>query len=243
MLDGLDRLDGRAAVLAATAGHPYARLTTGGVDTLGFQGPDLLGWVGQGPWGPIACALGDPARAVDLMRALHAAGRVDADQWVHLPRLPGPTGTPRDDWDFLWTTAAPPPVPGEDGVTRLTAGDDPAVAALLEESFPESTSRPGDPRVRCWYGIHDRARLVAAGADRSRGGVGFIAGLAVRPAARRQGLGAALAATVTRRLHAEFGTVSLGVMAHRDGPKRLYARLGYTAALARTTLPVSAVLR
>jgi ribosomal protein S18 acetylase RimI-like enzyme len=113
---------------------------------------------------------------------------------------------------------------------------DAAVADLLDEAFPTTTSRPGDARVRRWYGIYRDDRLVACAADRSRSGVGFLAGIAVHPASRGSGLGTAITVALTRRLHREFGVVALGVMADEERTAALYARLGYVAALSRSSV-------
>jgi GNAT superfamily N-acetyltransferase len=238
----LERLDGREAVLAAAGHHPYVRLTATG-EVTGYRGDGLLGWVGMGPWGPVLAALGSPGAALDLADAWRASGAAGGGRWMHLPRIPAADVAAvlpvrrQDDWEFRWTGRVPAPTPGEERVERLGPADDGAVRALLEEAFPQTTSRPGDPRVRVWYGIRDGAGgMVAAGADRSRGGVGFLAGLVVHPAQRRRGLGAALTAAMTRRLHAEFGVVALGVMAHEEGARRLYERLGYADSLARSSV-------
>ena len=105
-------------------------------------------------------------------------------------------------------------------MVRLTAADQPALAALVEESFPSSTSRPGDPRVVDWYGIRVGDRLVACGADRSQGDIGFIAGLTVAPDQRGRGLGASLTAGMTRALlarHDLWGSASTPTMSVRPG--------------------------
>ncbi|WP_245714923.1 GNAT family N-acetyltransferase [Micromonospora inyonensis] len=194
--------------------------------------------------GPVGGAFGAPGPAVELFAALLAQGVVRSGQWLHLPRLgsadlAGPLPIARHhDWDFLWATAAPPHQPGDPRVVRLTASDLPALTALVDEAFPTSTSRPGDPRVVDWYGIRAGDRLVAAGADRSRGGIGFLAGLTVAPAERGRGLGAALTAGMTRALFARYDHVALGVYTHNVGATRLYRRLGFTGTLERTSLGV-----
>lgn len=198
----------------------------------------MIGWVGGGPWGPVACALGEPEAALDLVRVLATSGV----WWMHLPRIPAAEIAARlpvrhqDDWDYRWTSAAPPGVPGEDRVVEVGRAHDDAVADLLERAFPGTTTRPGDPRIRAWYGVWDGDRLIAAGADRSRGEVGFLAGLAVDPDRRGAGVGAALTAGMMRRLLDEFGVVSLGVMYDNSGAIRLYERLGFTQCLSRSSV-------
>jgi ribosomal protein S18 acetylase RimI-like enzyme len=160
---------------------------------------------------------------------------------VNLPRVDHavlaaqlPVANP-DDWDFRWTRTAPRRQPGQDRVARLARDDDPMIVALLERAFPSTFTRPGDAMVRCWYGVRDGTRLVACGADRSRGGVGSISAVAVDPAVRGQGVGTALIATMTRELLADCDVVTLGVMADNHSAGRLYQRLGYVHTVARTS--------
>jgi GNAT superfamily N-acetyltransferase len=230
-------------VLAAAGHHPYARLTTDGDGPVaGYRRYGALAWTGPGPWGPVACAVGDATAAVRLLADLAAAQALGGGRWLHLPRvdpaeLPAAwAGTVRDHWDFRWSHRPPPLQPDEERVVALTDADAPSVAELLDRAFPDTTTRPGDPRVRAWYGIREGGRLVAAGGDRGRGDVGFLAGLAVAPEARGRGLGAALTAAMTRRLFTTYDCVALGVVADHAGTIRLYERLGFTDALPRTTI-------
>jgi ribosomal protein S18 acetylase RimI-like enzyme len=88
-------------------------------------------------------------------------------------------------------------------------------------------------------GVQEDGELIAAAADRSRGGVGYIAGVAVHPAHRKRGLGSAVTAVLTGVLLDEFGAVGLGVMADAVATRRIYVRLGYGEHLLRTSLPAS----
>jgi ribosomal protein S18 acetylase RimI-like enzyme len=247
MLDRWERLAGRAAVLAAAGHHPYVRLNTTG-DVTGYRSEDLLAWIGTDPRGPTVWALGDPATALACARELHGRSADAAATRMHLPRVPAAAGSAafpvalQDDWDFLTATSPPPVTPAEDEVEQVPPGAGDDIGHLLDSAFPATTTRPGDQRVRRWYGIRNSGRLVAAGADRSRGGIGFLAGLAVHPEHRRRGLGAALTARMTRDLHAEFGVVTLGVMSDDAGARRMYERLGFTDALARSSLKINARL-
>jgi ribosomal protein S18 acetylase RimI-like enzyme len=190
--------------------------------------------------GASAGGFGDAARAAAMLAELAAGDRLhDARRW-HLPRLDPATlaaARERDDWDFLSTRTPPPAVPGEDEVAPVDSDAD--VNALLDEAFPESFSRPGDTRVRAWFGIRERGRLVAVGADRSRAGVGMLAAIAVAPDRRGRGLGAALTAALTRRLLADHDVVALGVMTDNPGAARLYRGLGFGSTLPRTSLAVA----
>jgi ribosomal protein S18 acetylase RimI-like enzyme len=228
-------IGGRDALLAAAGNHPYVMLTTTG-DVTGYRADGLLGWIAREPDRTQVFALGEAAQAVEFTKTMRGDAR-----WAHLPHLTKAQAAPfasdlHDDWEHLITRTAPPPHPLESTVVALDPDADPEIDALLDEAFPASTSRPGDSRIRRWYGVRDGRDLVAVAADRSRGGIGYIAGVAVRPDHRRRSLGAALTATLTRRLFAEFGGCSLSVMSDADGPRRLYERLGYGEPLERTSL-------
>ncbi|WP_203934025.1 GNAT family N-acetyltransferase [Virgisporangium ochraceum] len=234
---GYEVLGGRSALLEASGNHPYVMLTTTG-DVTGYRTDGLLAWIDRDPARPMVWALGDGPAAVEFTLAMGGGAR-----WAHLPHLTPEQAAPlrsdlHDDWDQLTTWTAPPPVPGEAAVGPLDA--DAEVDALLDLAFPASVSRPGDPRVRRWYGVRAGGKaggeLVACAADRSRGGAGHIAGVAVHPDHRRRSLGTAVTAALTRLLHAEFGNCSLSVMSDASGPRRLYERLGYGNPLARTTV-------
>jgi ribosomal protein S18 acetylase RimI-like enzyme len=228
-------IGGRDALLAATGNHPYVMLTTTG-DVTGYRADGLLGWIVREPDRTQVFALGEAAEAVEFVRTMRGDAR-----WAHLPHLTKAQAAPfdsdvHDDWEHLIIRTAPPPDPTGVAVVPLDPDADPEIDALLDEAFPASTSRPGDSRIRRWYGVRDGRDLVAVAADRSRGGIGYIAGVAVRPDHRRRSLGAALTTTLTRRLFAEFGGCSLSVMSDADGPRRLYERLGYGEPLERTSL-------
>ncbi|MFI6762148.1 GNAT family N-acetyltransferase [Micromonospora sp. NPDC050417] len=237
---------GRAAILAAAGDHPYARLFAGRDDELsGYLLDDATIWTGPGPHGLTGYASGDAGQVARLAADLLSAGALGDLRWLHLPRLDAEvletylTVTHRDDWDFRWTVTPPPVQPGEERVERLTEVDHDAITELVDSSFPTSTTRPGDPRVRAWYGIRSGDRVLAAGADRGRGGTGFLAGIAVAVDARGQGLGAALTAAMTRRLLDEAEEVTLGVLTDNFGAIRLYERLGFAGALPRTSVALA----
>lgn len=256
MLDQATRLDGRAAVLDAAGDTPYVRMTTAGLTVTGYRTDQSVAWLAEGPWGPVACAVGDAGQAARLFIGLAGQGRLGGLQWLHLPRSPGAVLAPlrfthQDDWDFLWTATPPPGVPGEERVVTLDDRHTAEITAVLDEAHPGTTTRPGDPRVGRWYGIFDDDRLVACGADRSRsadhsgdadrsrGEVGFLAGLTVVTGYQGRGLGAALTAGMTRRLFTAYDVVSLGVMWDNAPAIRLYRRLGFAAGMARTSVKIA----
>ncbi|WP_319463412.1 GNAT family N-acetyltransferase [Micromonospora sp. RTP1Z1] len=236
-------LTGRDALLAATGHHPYARHALWrDHEARGWRRDGTVGWLLPPEQGPAGGAIGAPGPALDIFAGLVADGVLRPGQWLHLPRADRGEVTARltvarlDEWDFLWTTAAPPPQPEEERVVRLTEADHPALTELIEASFPTTTSRPGDPRIVDWYGIRDGDRLVACGADRSRGDIGFLAGLTVATDRRGRGLGAALTAGMTHALAARYGLVALGVYTDNVGAIRIYRRLGYTGSVARSSV-------
>ncbi|MET7752736.1 GNAT family N-acetyltransferase [Micromonospora sp. NPDC005367] len=236
-------LDGRAAVLAATGHHPYARhMLRPEMQPRGYRRDGAVVWVLPAGQRPTVAALGAAGPVLDVCADLVAEGVLGAGQWLNLPALdPAELAgrlnvTQRDEWLFLWTTAAPPRQPGEERVVRLTEADHRALTALIDEAFPSTTSRPGDPGVVDWYGIRDGDRLIACGADRSRGDIGFLAGLTVAPRQRGLGLGAALTAAMTRTLLARYDHAALGVYPVNVGAIRLYRRLGFTNTATRNSI-------
>ncbi|MEV1331020.1 GNAT family N-acetyltransferase [Micromonospora costi] len=236
-------LHGRAAVLDAAAHHPYVRHMLGReVEPRGYRRDGAVVWLLPEGRRPAAAALGAARPALDLCADLVAEGLLGPDQWLNLPGLdPADLAgrlhvAQRDEWYFLWTTVAPPPQPGEERVVRLTEADHPALTALIDEAFPSTTSRPGDAGVVDWYGIRDGDRLVACGADRSRGDIGFLAGLTVAPSQRGRGLGAALTAAMTRAMLARYDHAALGVYPVNVGAIRLYRRLGFTHTATRNSV-------
>ncbi|WP_341720336.1 GNAT family N-acetyltransferase [Micromonospora sp. FIMYZ51] len=244
MIVAEEAVDGRDAILAAAQHHPFVRHSLPPEQPVrGWRRDDALCWLLPATFpGPVGGALGAPNRAVELVTALTRDRLVDTGRWVHLPRFDPATlddrlaGAAYEDWEFLWTSTAPPPQPGEERVVRLDETDHPALTALIERSYPASTVRPGSPRVVDWYGIRDGDQLIACGADCTRGDIGFLAGLTVAPEHRGRGLGAALTTGLTRTLSARYDLVALGVYLANTGALRLYRRLGYTDSLALTSV-------
>jgi GNAT superfamily N-acetyltransferase len=246
VINGVRTVTGRHAVLAATGGHPYARLSTGNADELrGYVGPGVTAWTGVGPTGPVAGALGDASVAARLLAALAGAGRPPGIRRLHLPRAatarlaPYLTVAEQEDWEFRWATRPPPRVPADERVVELGRSDEPDITELLDRAHPDTTTRPGDPRVRVWYGVRAGDRLVACGADCGRGGVGFLSAITVDAAAQGQGLGTALTAAVARRLAAAYDCVALGVMAGNARAIGIYTRLGFAAVTERSSVALA----
>jgi len=200
----------------------------------GFAAGGALAWTSVGPWGPIACVLGPLDAAAALVSRLLADGSL-----ARIPHLHAPVGAPvplrhLEDWEMRVLVGPPPAVPRSDEVVPVDDAD--AITKLLAAALPHSSSRPGDRGVRGWYGVWDTdGSLLAAGADRSANGVGNLVGIAVRPDAWGRGLGAAVTAAMTARLHDEFGSVVLGVSVGNDRAMALYDRLGFTDTMVRAS--------
>lgn len=104
------------------------------------------------------------------------------------------------------------------------------VTRLLARAFPHSDARPGMPGVRRWAGVRDTdagGRLAATAADAwTAPGVGYVAGVATDPRARRRGHGASACRLVIDTLVGEHGRAALMVDAWNSDAIRLYQRLG-----------------
>ena len=212
---------------AARGAVAYLRRTPGRRSVLVLLGDDV------GVELLLAAAAGDPA--------MGAAGEATAvtlphhlEPLLHQRFRVGPGG----DWEWLWTTAAPPPQPAESGVLTL---DDGAGAAelvdLLALANPRASARPGDPGSELWVGARDASgALVACGAmQRTDGGRPHLASIAVHPDRRGEGLGAAVTAGLTRRAVAADGVCTLGMYSDNAVARLLYLRLGYRVAHAWAT--------
>jgi RimJ/RimL family protein N-acetyltransferase len=234
-------LTSRSEFLAATGDDPFIALYS--QERLSaYQRDDAWVWVSEGPWGPLTAGIGDPAVVLELLAELHRAG-LTVGRRLHAPRTSWAAVLERFDakyfgeWDQMWSTTPPPVVPGEETVELLPREAAPEIDKLLDETLPDSSTRPGDEQVRAWYGIREQGRLIAVAADRSRN-LGFLAGIAVAPDRQGRGLGAAVTVALTRRLFREYATVSLAVMSDNERAIALYERLGFTSRVARTSFNV-----
>lgn len=223
-------LTSAAEVLLATDHDPYVRGS--------LRRPDISGWTGYGAtaWRatdaedrtPYLMTLGAPSAVAELLAELLPELR--DQQRVTLPRgtaplLPAWVALDGADWDFRWLDVPPPEQPGEDRVTEVS---DDEVAALLAEASPTASAQPGNPEVNAWVGIRGPAGLLACAADTSAAtGVGHLSSIAVAPAARGQGLGAAVTSALMRRQFAAGADlVTLGMYARNTAGRALYDHLG-----------------
>ncbi|GIH11788.1 hypothetical protein Rhe02_98550 [Rhizocola hellebori] len=223
-------LTGAEDVTRALDGHVYGRFSTGMMaNAAGLATHDAVLWWGDTHFGRLAHGFGPDDSVRHLVAAAHdLRGPVKR---TNVRRAQAQHSA--DAWDFRWTTSVAPPQPGQDEVVQVH--DMEAVNGLLDEGFPDSSVRPGDPIVLSWYGIWAGRQLVACGADRSTRppgsdappSTGMIGGVAVHPAHRGRGLAAAVSAALTTRLVTSYGLCCLGVMAGNEVATRIYLRLGY----------------
>lgn len=138
-----------------------------------------------------------------------------------------------DDWDWMWTRAAPPTQADEGRLVNLTESDRADLSAFLREHNPRTYGAPFARPHQTWVGRRDprvaaHSGVVACGSvEPGDGGRPFLAGITVAPAARGHGLGAAVSAALTRVALAQHDVSTLGLYADNDIARRLYTRLGY----------------
>lgn len=180
-------------------------------------------------------SIGAPSEVAELVAAAVREGpqaprlSVPRGALPHLPawlHVENPT-----DWDFRSATAPSAPQPGEERVGWLDDVETGEVKELLADANPESSTWPGDAKVRRWAGIRGAgARLDVCLADTSgANGVGHLSAIATRPETRGRGLGGAITAWATRRLFAEgCDIVTLGMYADNTVARRVYDRLGFS---------------
>jgi GNAT superfamily N-acetyltransferase len=99
---------------------------------------------------------------------------------------------------------------------------------VLTKACPDSFARPWLPGVRRWAGISDdHGQLTCTAADAwSTPGIGFLAGLAVLPEARRSGQGRDVCGFVLDALLAAHGRAALMVRDWNAAAVSLYSQLG-----------------
>jgi len=237
-------LTDRRSVLEAVGHHPYGRFVAGvSVGLHGIAVDDGVFWRCVGPFGPYGHAFGRAAAAA-LEQAARRGLLAGLDR-LNLPaELPLPAGwVQREAWDYRWLPAGLT-VTDEQPVRAVQAPDE--IDRLLDEAYPDTELRPGHPLVAGWYGVWVDGYLVACAADRSgfptepdAAPTGVIGAVAVHPAHRGRGLGAAVTAGVATALLARYDQVGLGVTEGNDTATRVYERLGFTGVYRlRSVRPV-----
>lgn len=216
---------GHAALMAATDGYPLARQLEEPIT--GFRDDAVVMWVGQSRHGPVVQSLGNGPAAVRLYSRLAATAVMRGVSSVHLPRVTDAKPIEfhsSNDWSYLWTHEASP---SPERPVALGPEHHPAIASILDDVLSYTGNRPASPDIRQWWGLFDGDRLVAVAADRSRRGVGYLAGVAVARSHHGKGFGSRLAGALMAPLVAEFGVCALGVMAHNTRALALWERLGF----------------
>lgn len=229
-------LTGTPAVLAATGFDPWCRSTLSGPDAHGWTDGRAVAWSNHDAEEQVRyLSFHGPAAAVAELVAALAGQLVER---LDRPRVTVPRGTPEllpagfalaaTDWDFRWTSSAPPVQPGEDEVAWAGPGEEAALRSLLAVANPTAAVQPGEAAARRWCVVRRGGELVAVAADTSRTpGVGHVSSVGTRPDLRGTGLAAAVMGWLTRQLLAEADLVVLGHYADNGPARRLYDRLGY----------------
>lgn len=227
---GLTVLGSAAEVLLATAHDPYVRGTLRSAEVTGWAGNRAVAWRATDAEERVSYLMtfGAPTDVAALIAEL--LDEVSDRTRVTLPRgtvrlLPAWVAMDGVDWDFRWLDAPPPVQPAEDRVVEV---DGEEVEPLLAIASPTASALPGDPAVRRWLGVRGPDGLLACAADTSAAtGVGHLSSIATHPAARGQGLGAAVTAALLRRTLAEgCDLATLGMYADNTAGRALYDHLG-----------------
>lgn len=147
-------------------------------------------------------------------------------------------GSRGGQWDWLWTRAAPPPVPGEEHVVSLDASAKDEAEAFLAAHSPRTHGQPFARADQHWVGVRDAltGELVATGcSEPCAAGTPTLAGIAVDATRRGRGWGAAVTAHLTRRAVEQVGACALGMFADNDTARRVYERLGFSTGMRWTS--------
>lgn len=137
-------------------------------------------------------------------------------------RVPGLSVRAAFGW--METTVAPT----QTTTAAWMAGDD-GVEELLTDASPESYAWPGSSGVLRWAAVTGEAgELLSIAADAwSAPEVGFLAGVATKPAARGQGLSRQVCAFATAELVKRHGRTGLIVHGDNEAAIAVYRKLGY----------------
>ncbi|MEU7005467.1 GNAT family N-acetyltransferase [Streptomyces sp. NPDC046332] len=238
-----DRVAGYADILAKVGDTPYTRMALSPQSTA-YVTDHTVAWFTRTPWASLVSLNANSDAAAELFMELYRSGRIPDGAWLRVPlpaqRFHGIPGVRlREEWQFRWTSGKPPVHRREAEVVLLSPAHHDALEELLREGNPDTVVRARARGIHGWYGIWEGDRLVACGADRSFGGVGYLAAITVRPGHRREGLGTAITAAMTRRLMAGTDAVGLGVNTRNHGAIDLYKRLGFHEAVEVATFEVS----
>lgn len=244
----IERLDGDQ-LRDVTRDDPMVRAAVlgGRITGMAWSGFGAYVWQGTHRGEPGITGIGSPKGAAHLVEAIVRDHR-DL-RHASLPRGWIEHTTPglveyKADWDWFWTEKAPDVRSLSAHVSWLTARDEPAVRALLEDAMPDAAAWPGDARVRRWAGIRDaELRLAACAADTSYSpAVGHMSAVATATDQRRKGHAVALVGWMTSQyLDEGADLVTLGMYADNEAARRLYGQLGFTCQHRFTSAGVGPV--
>ncbi|MGW3690244.1 GNAT family N-acetyltransferase [Streptomyces sp. NPDC005125] len=225
--------------------NPYTRMAMSRQSTA-YVTDHAVAWFTPTPWASLVSLNCNTDSAEELFLRLYRSGEIPRGAWLRVPlpahRFHGVPGVRlREEWQFRWICGEPPEQKGEAEVVRIPTAEYDELEELLREGNPDTAVRARGRGIHGWYGIREGGRLVACGADRSLGGVGYLAAITVRPGSRRKGLGTTLTAAMARRLTPATGAVALGVNTANHGAINLYERLGFRESVGLATFEVESV--
>lgn len=132
------------------------------------------------------------------------------------------------EWDWMWTTTGVPTLPHESGIEIVDSATRGELVEFLRQANPRTHGEPFARPDQLWVTLREGDTLIACGSwDLATSGIPVLAGIAVDPARRGEGYGAAITAYLTRKAVATFGACTLGMFADNVTARRLYHRLGY----------------
>jgi GNAT superfamily N-acetyltransferase len=253
----VERLTGHAELLAASGDDPWVRwclpdpLTT---EAWVHQGVALVQRLRRRPgfWvAPLRGAGGTPGEGDE---GADEAGRVRAALVAlrdggHLERLDAQVVSvvqehaavahevlvlgDGGDWEWRWTTTAPPYDDREAAVVVLDDRDDAdELGAFTRAHQPRVWTEIGTGRVVTWRGVRDAAGALVAigGAERSESDVPHLAGIVTATSQRGRGWGGVVSAALTRWALSGHEACTLGMYRDNTAARRVYDRLGYRTA-------------
>lgn len=222
---------------------PHHRLVHDGVLLVQPASPRASLWVV--PLRADATGAGAPDEAARVLAAVERARATGLlQEWrtraVSLPAEHAAAAAPLlplsprgGDWEWMWTTEVPDPVPGEEALELLDDRADGAeLTAFAHAHNPRVWTRIGEGTVERWVGLRDPdGQLVAVGgAELGAAGVPLLVGILTATPARGRGLGRLITAALTRWSVREYGVSTLGVYSDNDVAIALYRSLGYATA-------------
>ncbi len=209
---------------------------------------DNMAWHAlAGPHAHLAVTAGEGAvrRYRDDIAPFCGVERLDDLGWSALAELVGPQGVavflrgeveqPPTGWTELLREDATQYVAGDlveprsgtPEVVELTGADVPEMVRLAAETDPGPFG-PNSHLTGRWFGVRRDGRLVAMAGERMRvEGFGEVSGVCVDPAARGEGLGAAVTLAAAHGIRERGDRPMLHVRHGNDRAHRLYRRLGF----------------